>query len=96
MYDLAEERTDEIEDDNWEDIKVEVVSLVTTEIPAPETQEKSISPKKRRRIVAVVGAIILLFAVIGFVFSLVKTVGWVVSLATNQPEKERFSAFLYQ
>ena len=60
----------------------------------PSKQKKN-RPHARNRLMAVVGALILLFAAIGFVTTVVLTANWVVAKIDNQEEKDKFADFIY-
>ena len=52
----------------------------------PSKQKKN-RPHARNRLMAVVGALILIFAAIGFVTTVVLTTNWIVAKIDNQEEK---------
>ncbi len=75
---------------------------VTMMEQAAEKSAKDSHPKKKKshphaknRLAALVGALILLFAVVGFATTIILATNWVTSMVENQPEKDKFADFIY-
>ncbi len=85
---------DEMKKDMTAEVQAETVDI-SQEASSSKESRKKMSFHTRNRLMAIVGALILIFAAIGFVTTIVLTSNWVIAKIENQDEKDRFADYIY-
>lgn len=78
-----------------EETQAEAVDIPKETSSSSKASRKKLSFHARNRLMAIVGALILIFAAIGFVTTIVLTSNWVIAKIENQDEKDRFADYIY-